>query len=78
MELFGTILGLGTYCVMAWQASSLSWKSLLMKEYGGGIIPVPIWPGKLLFAFGIVVLCLQLILDVISNVRLVKETSHES
>ncbi|MBI2832609.1 MAG: TRAP transporter small permease [Chloroflexi bacterium] len=67
LEVLGYLVGLFIFSIIAWQSSLLAWKAWLIGEYPLGIVRIPLWPGRALLTFGVGLLCLRLLLQVISD-----------
>ena len=51
------------FSAMAWQGWILSWKSWEMREYAPGSISFPIYPSKALFALGVTLVCIVVVVN---------------
>jgi TRAP-type C4-dicarboxylate transport system permease small subunit len=58
-------LGLVILSLMFWQSGLVGLKSLQIREYTPGLIPFPIWPGKLIVPFGLFFFIVQIIVELI-------------
>ena len=64
LDLVGFIFALVICVLITWQCSFFAWKSFVQKDYTMGIVRVPVWPAKVVVAFGFGLLCVQLVLDI--------------
>ena len=78
ITIFGLIIGLCPLSLLTWQAGMLAWRAFLTGDHTIGLAEIPYWPAKSVLAFGIGLLCVQLVLDLISEVSKLKEIWHES
>jgi TRAP-type C4-dicarboxylate transport system permease small subunit len=62
-------LGLGIFVLLTWLAMQKAWDAWLLKEYRVAVIAVPIWPFRWLIPLGTGLLCLQLMLTAIDDLR---------
>jgi TRAP-type C4-dicarboxylate transport system permease small subunit len=67
LQIITSTLSLAVFAVITWQTSIAFWKSWEMQEVRWGALPLPVWPVKFFVAFGSLVLCLQLVLDLIDK-----------
>jgi TRAP-type transport system small permease protein len=67
LQIITSTLSLAVFAVITWQAFIAFWKSWEMQEVRWGALPLPVWPVKFFIAFGSLVLCLQLVLDLIDK-----------
>jgi TRAP-type C4-dicarboxylate transport system permease small subunit len=67
LKIITSTLSLAVFAVITWQTSIAFWKSWEMQEVRWGALPLPVWPVKFFVAFGSLVLCLQLVLDLIDK-----------
>jgi TRAP-type C4-dicarboxylate transport system permease small subunit len=63
------ILSLTVFAVITWQMVIAFWKSWEMQEVRWGALPLPVWPVKLVIAFGSFTLCLQFLLNIVDEIR---------
>lgn len=64
---FGDAMGLFVLAVVFWQSGLIAWRAWRIGEYAAGLIPFPLWPARLMFSFGIFILCMRLLLDLVSS-----------
>jgi TRAP-type transport system small permease protein len=61
------LLSLAVFAVITWQTSVAFWKSWEIQEVRWGALPLPVWPVKFVIAFGSLVLCFQLVVNLIDE-----------
>lgn len=54
--------------LIAWLTVGLAWDSLLENESSSGTVTFPIWPSRILIAFGLVCLTLQFLFDFLRKI----------
>ncbi|OPY71878.1 MAG: 2,3-diketo-L-gulonate TRAP transporter small permease protein YiaM [Syntrophorhabdus sp. PtaU1.Bin058] len=69
LRIITLILSLTTFMIITWQMAAAFWKSWEMQEVRWGALPLPVWPVKFMIAFGSLSLCLQLLLDIVDEIR---------
>lgn len=69
LRIITLMLSLAVFIVITWQMAGAFWKSWEMQEVRWGALPLPVWPVKFMIAFGSLTLCLQLILNIIDEIR---------
>jgi len=69
LRIITLILSLMTFMIITWQMADAFWKSWEMQEVRWGALPLPVWPVKFMIAFGSLALCLQLLLDIVDEIR---------
>lgn len=68
IDVFGHVLGIVLFSIIAWQGGKLAWKAWVIQDYTMGIVEFPLWPAKSLVPFGFGLLSLQLFHDLISDI----------
>jgi len=63
-ELFSFSLGFLFWTTLFIQSAAKAWDSFLIGEYKEGLIKFPLWPARWALAFGLFLLCLQLLKDI--------------
>jgi TRAP-type C4-dicarboxylate transport system permease small subunit len=63
-NLVALILALLVSLPITWYTSTFAWESWVEGDYTMGILRVPVWPAKLIAAFGLILLCLELALNI--------------
>ena len=58
------LLSLAFAVLLAWQSWAMAWSALEVRDHSGVYPYLPLYPGKLILAIGVSLLCLQLIVDV--------------
>ena len=58
------ILSLAFAVLLAWQSWAMAWSALQVRDHSGVYPYLPLYPGKLILAIGVSLLCLQLLSDV--------------
>jgi TRAP-type C4-dicarboxylate transport system permease small subunit len=56
-------LGLTLFLAVAWTTGGMALRSWQMAEYSPGLIAFPLYPSRVLVAFGTLFLCLQLLVE---------------
>ncbi|MDD5008835.1 MAG: TRAP transporter small permease [Syntrophorhabdaceae bacterium] len=69
LRIITLILSLATFIVITWQMAIAFWKSWEMQEVRWGALPLPVWPVKFMIAFGSFTLCLQLVLNIVDEIK---------
>ncbi len=69
LKIITLILSLAVFAVITWQMAIAFWRSWEMQEVRWGALPLPVWPVKFVIAFGSFTLCLQLLLNIIDEIR---------
>lgn len=64
MDIFGFILGFIVFGIIAVGAWEIGYQSVLSMEMRIGVFRFPIWPFRILFALGLTMLSLQLLINV--------------
>jgi TRAP-type C4-dicarboxylate transport system permease small subunit len=70
INIFVSLLGIGTFAVIAWQSTMYGWKQSLLGEYAP-VLKFPIPPLRYIFVFGCVVLCLALVMQLFKSIAAV-------
>lgn len=63
-DVFALMISLLFWTILLVQSLSKAWDSFLTKEYREGLIKFPIWPARWALAFGIGLLCFQLVREI--------------
>jgi TRAP-type C4-dicarboxylate transport system permease small subunit len=63
IKLFGWLVSFAIVGLLAWVSAKQSWVSMLRGEASYGTISFPIWPARMVIAFGLGLLAAQLALD---------------
>jgi TRAP-type C4-dicarboxylate transport system permease small subunit len=58
------LLSLAFAVLLAWQSWAMAWSALEVRDHSGVYPYLPLYPGKLILAIGVSLLCLQLLMDV--------------
>jgi TRAP-type transport system small permease protein len=64
------LLSLAVFSLITRQAALAFWKSWQIGEVRWGAVPLPIYPVKFIVAMGALMLCIQLLIDVIDTLKL--------
>lgn len=59
--------------LIAWLTVGLAWESVLENELTSGTVPFPVWPSRVLIAFGLVCLTLQFLFDLLRKIGVLAE-----
>ena len=68
-ELFAHVLGLIFWGAITVMSFHNAWDSFLIGEYKEGLMKFPIWPVRWFLAFGVLLMCLQLVVDIQTVIR---------
>ncbi|WP_026381656.1 TRAP transporter small permease subunit [Afifella pfennigii] len=71
-----TLLAAAVIGVMAWYTGQEAWISTLRGEMSFGAIAFPIWPARITLAFGLAMLWLQLVCDLLRLVLTARPQPH--
>jgi len=63
------LITLALYAVFAWEGVKTLFVSISSGEYRWGLIPIPLWPARLMVPLGLSLLCLRFLEDLFSNVN---------
>lgn len=63
MDLFAVGVAMAVMATVTWKSIVFALASVAEQEYSMGIVEVPLWPARVLVAFGSVLLSIRLILD---------------
>ncbi|WP_170216266.1 TRAP transporter small permease [Allostella humosa] len=69
VALAGWVISLAVVGLLAWLSSKQAWTAFLRDEASYGIIAFPIWPARMLIAFGLALLAVQILLDIAGTLR---------
>ncbi len=69
LRIITLFLSLAACALMAWQTSIAFWTSWQIQEVRWGALPLPVWPVKFVIAFGLLVLCLQFVVDIVHEIK---------
>lgn len=67
LRIVTSVLSLTIFAVITWQTSLAFWKSWEIQEVRWGALPLPVWPVKFMVAFGSLVLCFQLVINLVDE-----------
>ena len=73
-DLFGLVIGIMLSALITWQSGMVAFESVRDLEYASGIIPVPVWPAKIVMACSFFFLTTRLILDAVTSGKSLKES----
>ena len=68
LALICLMIALAILSLMLWRTSLVGIKSFQIREYLPGLIPFPVWPGKLAVPFGIFFFVLQIIVELVQQI----------
>jgi TRAP-type C4-dicarboxylate transport system permease small subunit len=54
--------------LIAWLTVGLAWESVLENELTSGTVAFPVWPSRILIAFGLVCLTVQFLIDLLRKI----------
>lgn len=69
VDIFGWLVSLAVVCLLAWLSARQAWTSMLRSEASYGTISFPIWPARIVLAFGLALLALQYAVDIVRRAR---------
>lgn len=75
MDVFADLMAIAFFSLLLWQAVLEAQFSLDIGESTFGLIRFPLWPARLMLAFGTGLMILQLIADLIADVRRLSDGS---
>lgn len=61
------LLSLLFFSAMAWQGWILFWNSWKIREYAPGLIPFPVYPSKVLFAVGVTLASIVIVVNLLRS-----------
>lgn len=64
LETVGLFISLLVVGLLAWLSAKHAWQSMLQGESSYGTISFPIWPARVVIAFGLGLLAVQLLIDI--------------
>lgn len=68
MDCFGFLLGMSVFGIISLGAWSIAYDSVLKMEMQIGVFRFPIWPFRVIFAFGISLLSVQLLANAVRSI----------
>ena len=69
VEIAGWLVSLALVGVLGWLSARQAWASMLKAEASYGTISFPIWPARMVLAFGLGLLAVQFAVDIVRRVR---------
>ena len=69
VRLAGWLVSLAVVALLAWLSARSAWMSFLRSEASYGTTAFPVWPGRAVLAFGLVLLAVQLAVDIALGLR---------
>jgi TRAP-type C4-dicarboxylate transport system permease small subunit len=69
LDALASLLGLVLFAYFAWVAFGRAWSATLQGEFRIASIMVPIWPFRWFIPLGLALLCLQLLVDAVQDLR---------
>lgn len=60
IEILTLLLSLAVMSIMFWRTAIVGIKAMLIGDYNQGLISIPLWPGKLTIAIGLLFLCIRI------------------
>jgi len=63
-DLFAHLMGFFFWTAVTFASFYTAWDSFITGEYKEGLIKFPVWPVRWVLAFGVLLLCLQLLVDI--------------
>jgi TRAP-type C4-dicarboxylate transport system permease small subunit len=77
MDLLAIGIALAVMAIVTWQTGAFAWASVAEQEYSMGIVEVPIWPARVVVAFGSAMLSVRLLLDLADSCTRLVAALHE-
>ncbi len=68
-DLYAWLIGFAFYAWMAKATTIAAIRSIKLGEFSMGLVEFPLWPGKVAMALGVSLLCVQLAVDIVGEVR---------
>jgi TRAP-type C4-dicarboxylate transport system permease small subunit len=68
LDVFGILVGMCIFTVVAWAVTSLFIQSWGSGAYNYGPLRIPEWPGRFIVALGLSLLALRLVIDFITSI----------
>lgn len=69
VEIAGWLVSLALVGLLGWLSAQQAWASMLKAEASYGTISFPIWPARMVLAFGLGLLAVQFAVDIVRRVR---------
>ncbi|MGE4240961.1 TRAP transporter small permease subunit [Ramlibacter sp.] len=69
IEVFAHAVGLAVVSLLAKLSSSHAMRSFDQNEMSFDLVPFPLWPARMVLAFGLILLGVQLLIDLVRSVR---------
>ncbi|MFC1929439.1 TRAP transporter small permease subunit [Chloroflexota bacterium] len=69
VDYVGFILMISFFAIFTWQAAIVAWRSIQIREYTWGLVPLPIYPAKIAITIGCGVILIELILEIVQHHR---------
>ena len=69
VEIAGWLVSLALVGLLGWLSAQQAWASMLKSEASYGTISFPIWPARMVLAFGLGLLAAQFAVDIVRRVR---------
>ena len=67
---FSYFVGFVVTGVLAWQLVHMAVRSVVIREYSGmGLLPIPIYPTKIIFLFAVILFCVGFLKHFIEGIR---------
>ena len=76
VAIFADVVGAAVFGLLAWGAWRMAVYSVTIMEMRLGVYRFPLWPFKLLFAFGLTLLVIQLVFNIIKLTHLSLGQAH--
>lgn len=69
LRIIALVVALVVFATITWSTAQAFWESWLVKEIRWGARPLPVWPAKFLIPAGSLLLCIQLITNLIDEIQ---------
>lgn len=76
-QLLGLLIVIATLIWMIVVTASRAWVSVETGEFRFGLVKIPVWPGRVAIAVGLITLLLELIVRLVHTIKVALPGSHE-
>lgn len=77
VEFIALLLVLLITGLIAWSTGKVAIHSIIIQEVKFGAVPVPLWPAKLMFPIGMILLFLQIMVDEVGHIRSLRKDHNK-
>lgn len=68
-SLFNLVVTFLFYALIAWRGIAGSWEAYMLDDKTPGLVRIPFWPARAVVPLGAVLLCSQLLMDIVEALR---------